>query len=139
MLRSRVHRRGFTLVELLIVLTIIALIAGVYLPKYRTARGSAAYQGCNENLKNIAIALQTYANESGQFYPVVLGQIVPNYIASMPICPNCAGVDNYSPSYMVNPPPSAMFTIYCLGPNHLDAVSECANQPWYIMGQGLGP
>lgn len=123
---------------MLVVMTVIALIAGIYIPKYRVARGDAAYQGCLQNLTNIGVALQTYANDNSQYYPPTLSTLVPADISAMPTCPNAGGVDTYSPSYQFAGP-AGLFTIYCSGNNHADTVNGVPNAPYYIMGQGAGP
>jgi prepilin-type N-terminal cleavage/methylation domain-containing protein len=77
-------RRGFTLVELLVVIGIIALLIGVLLPAIRMARESANRAACASNLHQIGIALTNYANEWGRFpvpYPEFVGQYIdrPSY------------------------------------------------------------
>lgn len=60
--------RGFTLVELLVVIAIIAILATLLTPVINRARQSAYKTDCMNNLKNIGIAAQTYADDK-KFYP----------------------------------------------------------------------
>lgn len=60
----RKHRnRGFTIIELLVVVSIIALLIGILLPAIGKARDSALISQSESNLRQLVIAHQTYAAE----------------------------------------------------------------------------
>lgn len=59
---------GFTLVELLVVIAIIALLASLLLPTLSKAKYEAKTVRCKSNLRQLSIALLTYA-DTWQFFP----------------------------------------------------------------------
>lgn len=62
-------RRGFTLVELLTVIAIIALLAGILFPVFSRARAKARQTNCASNLQQLGAALLMYAHDHAELLP----------------------------------------------------------------------
>lgn len=60
---------GFTLIEVLVVVAIIALLVSILLPSLKTARESGRAAVCASNLHQVGIALTTYENEYRGYRP----------------------------------------------------------------------
>jgi len=62
---STTDRRGFTLVEMLIVICICGLLAGMLVPLFRRARSRSQQMQCASNLQQIAVAYACHMGEQG--------------------------------------------------------------------------
>ncbi|MDR3181619.1 MAG: DUF1559 domain-containing protein, partial [Planctomycetaceae bacterium] len=64
------NRTGFTLVELLVVISIIAMLAGLLLPAVQAAREAGRRTACISNQSNVAFALLNYDHTRGHLPPL---------------------------------------------------------------------
>jgi len=91
-------KAGFTMVEVIIVVAIIAILASIIMPKMGGSRESAKIAACMSNIRHILIAMDLYANENGKESPwdgtgptvrheYQLTYLIPGYLKSAPVCP----------------------------------------------------
>ena len=60
------QRKLFTLIELLIVIAILAILAGLLLPALNSARKTAKSAACKNNLRQLGLGFFQYEQESGR-------------------------------------------------------------------------
>lgn len=82
---SRDRRTGFTLVELLVVISIIALLIGLLLPALSKARAFSRSAQCLNNLRSIGFALHAYMNDADKIPREANGGEDPRWDIAWPL------------------------------------------------------
>lgn len=95
---KKLNKKGFTLIELMIVIAIIAILAAILVPNFVKARAQGQLTACKSNLKNIGTAMEMYASDhNGRYIPTgaLAGSALTTqgYMKVVPTCP----VTNSSP------------------------------------------
>jgi len=98
--RKMRSRRGFTMVELLVVIIIISVLVAIALPKYFAAIYQGRVRACQSNFKIVNIATQAYFAQNKEWPTDVTDMLSPNdpavttpsgmkggQLTELPICP----------------------------------------------------
>lgn len=96
------NRKGFTLVEIMIVVAIIALLAAIAIPSFMKSRTESRKSACINNLRLIDHAKQQLGTSTNwlESTAMTMDDIQP-YLKSTPICPNAG---TYTPGILATNP-----------------------------------
>ena len=116
-MKKLLKKKGYTLIELMIVIAIIGIMASIMIPNFVRARAEAEMSACESNERNLANALDMYAVDNNGNYPTSSGGpggmtlLTPNYMPGLPVCPT----DQSQYYYETISTPIFKFTISCQG------------------------
>jgi prepilin-type N-terminal cleavage/methylation domain-containing protein len=125
---------GFTLVELMITIAIISVLAAIMIPNFMKFRQASMLTACCNNVRNIGVAAELYANANLGHYPSSLTKIIEGgYMQNPPICPSIK--TNTYETIAVRMAPDA-YTVFCKGDNHIET-GTLGDYPQYTSSRGL--
>ncbi len=134
---ERKEKRGYTLVEMMIVMLIIGLLSSIILPHMVKGRYHAQYTSCQANLRNMAAALEIYHTDKGTYpeegdWRDKLFNSHPTYMHPEPRCPSNDSQYGYAVSEDLH-----NFTAHCNGIHHIIIKAVKKGFPQYSTTEGL--
>ena len=79
--------KGFTLVELMVVLLIIGILVAIAIPIYNNTQANAREKSCQANLRTIDGAIAQYYSDKGEWPAGIEELVTDGYLKSAPECP----------------------------------------------------
>jgi prepilin-type N-terminal cleavage/methylation domain-containing protein len=114
-------RKAFTLIELLIVMTVIAILAGVLVPSFRGYQSEAWIIKAEGDIGTLQLAIETYFRKNNNEYPDSLEDLLdqnPRFINNLPLDPFKTSVRNYGYEVVYKKPGNeAFYIVYSHGSN----------------------
>jgi len=96
-------RKGFTLVEVLLVVLILAVLASIVIPRIAESAGDAKDAKCDANIANLRRALEIYCVNNDGEYPANDADFQSNILNSATYFPHGAPVCPYGTAYVFVP------------------------------------
>ena len=78
------RERGFSLLELIVVMTLIGLLVGIALPAYRDATQRAREATLKEDLTRMRKAIDEYHTDKGEYPPALEDLVMSGYLRGLP-------------------------------------------------------
>ena len=110
-------RKGFTILELLIVIAVIAILVGIALPRFKGMKDEGNYAKAKGELRTLQTAVESYYIHNSNAYPANIGAALtgatPQIIATATVDPFSTTAANYSIAKSAN---GNYYIIWSVGP-----------------------
>lgn len=81
------NQKGFTLVELMVVVAILGILVAIAIPVYQNVTRNAQEKACAANIRTINGAIEMYKADNTGTAPTLVSQLVTDYLQEEPQCP----------------------------------------------------
>ncbi|MEI7942110.1 MAG: type II secretion system protein [Candidatus Riflemargulisbacteria bacterium] len=130
-------RKAFTLIELLIVMTVIAILAGILIPSFRGYQSEAWIIKAEGDIGALQLGIEAYFRKHTNEYPDSLEDLLeenPRFITTMPFDPFKTDGKIYGYEIVYKTPGNEPFyVIYSQGPNRVKNWSWNATRGFVVM------
>jgi len=122
-------RKGFTIIELLIVIAVIAILVGIALPRFKGMQDEGRIAQAKGELRTLQSAVESYYIHQSSVYPSALSlltgaTITPNLLGSTLPTDPFNGTNNYGYAVDAAAPNIKYYAIYSIGPGTGGSVSS---------------
>ena len=118
---------GFTLIEMMLVIVVIAILIGVLLPNFRGTQDEAAEQRARAELRTLATAVESYYLHNSNALPANLSALTsasPRIVSAVPDDPFRSGSNDYSYGTSAN---GVYYVIWSYGRDRTAGITGIAN------------
>lgn len=131
-------KKGFTLIEMMIVIMVIAILVGVLLPQFRGTQDEAAEQRARSELRTLATAIESYYIHNNNTLPATLTTLItasPRIISAVPTDPFRTGSNAYTYATSAN---GIYYAIYSYGRDRAANIAGLDNDGTFSGSAPLG-
>lgn len=129
------------IVEQIIVWIIVIFLGIILIPGFYHAKANGKLAICENNLKNIGVSIEMYAEDNEGYFPPTLDVLKKLYMKSIPVCPVSGKPYIYiGKKIYINNLNDNNFILYCSKPDvHIkaDSIKQKGCWPQYISGKGI--
>jgi type II secretion system protein G len=129
-------RSGFTLIEMMIVIVVIAILVGMLLPSFRGTQDEASEQRARSEMRTLATAIESYYIHNSNTLPANLTALItatPRIISAVPDDPFRSGSNDYSYARSAN---GVYYVVYSYGNDRAADIAGIANAGTMTLSAG---